>query len=166
MAEDIYISPEASKGDKYQEVHRYIHALTEDEKSPLANIGNTLALLHHAFKFLWTGCYIVKGTELVLGPFQGPVACTRISYGRGVCGLAWEKARPILVPDVEAFPGHIACSSASRSEIVIPLWNAKSKIIGVLDIDSEFLGTFDETDLRSLEPIALLLGNWVSQLSC
>ena len=121
-----------------------------------ANMANLAALLHQEMGFWWTGFYRVEGEELVLGPFQGPIACTRIAFGRGVCGTAWKERRTIVVPDVEKFPGHIACSAASRSEIVVPIWH-KNKITAVLDIDSKELGTFDETDRKYLEKIASLI---------
>ena len=122
----------------------------------IARMANVAALLHQEMGFWWTGFYRVVGEELVLGPFQGPVACTRIACGRGVCGTAWREGRTIIVPDVELFPGHIACSSESRSEIVVPLFK-NDVIVGVLDIDSRQLGTFDETDRRYLEPIAAMV---------
>ena len=122
----------------------------------IARMANVAALLHQEMGFWWTGFYRVQGEELVLGPFQGPVACTRIAYGRGVCGTAWREGRTIIVPDVELFPGHIACSSESRSEIVVPLFK-NDVIVGVLDIDSRQLVTFDETDRRYLEPIAAMV---------
>ena len=124
----------------------------------IANMANMAAMLHETFGFWWTGFYRVIGEELVLGPFQGPLACTRIAYGRGVCGTAWKERRTVVVPDVEEFPGHIACSSASRSEIVVPVWNNK-KIVAVLDIDSDNLNTFDQTDADYLERmVAFLFG--------
>jgi GAF domain-containing protein len=119
-------------------------------------MANVASMLHETFQFWWTGFYRVVGNELVLGPFQGPMACTRIRKGRGVCGTAWEKAETIVVPDVDLFPGHIACSSASRSEIVVPLMQ-DGQVVGVLDIDSEHLATFDQTDREFLEQVAALL---------
>jgi GAF domain-containing protein len=133
-----------------------VKSLLEDETDMTANMANICALIHREFGFWWTGFYRVCGEGLVLGPFQGPVACTRIPYGKGVCGSAWQRRETIVVPDVEEFPGHIACSSESRSEIVVPVW-ADEEIIAVLDIDSEHLNTFDETDRLWLEQIVSLI---------
>ena len=144
------------KESRYQELYQTIAAVTQGETDTIANMANTAALIHESFGFWWTGFYIVKGEELVLGPFQGPVACTRIGFGKGVCGTAWKRRKSIIVPDVEEFPGHIACSSLSRSEIVIPIFK-DDDIIGVLDIDSKELSTFDETDRVWLEKISALL---------
>ena len=144
------------KESRYQELYQTIAAVTQGETDTIANMANTAALIHESFGFWWTGFYIVKGEELVLGPFQGPVACTRIGFGKGVCGTAWKRRKSIIVPDVEDFPGHIACSSLSRSEIVIPIFKDED-IIGVLDIDSKELSTFDETDRVWLEKISALL---------
>ena len=130
--------------------------MLEGENDLTANMANLSAMIHREFRFWWTGFYRVCNEELVLGPFQGPIACTRIAYGKGVCGTAWKRQETIVVPDVEEFPGHIACSSESRSEIVVPVWR-DDKVIAVLDIDSEKLGTFDETDKIWLEKIASLL---------
>jgi GAF domain-containing protein len=144
------------KESRYQELYQTIAAVTQGETDTIANMANTAALIHESFGFWWTGFYIVKGEELVLGPFQGPIACTRIGFGKGVCGTAWKRRESIIVPDVEEFPGHIACSSLSRSEIVIPIFK-DDDIIGVLDIDSKELSTFDETDRVWLEKISALL---------
>lgn len=144
------------KESRYQELYQTIAAITQGETDTIANMANTAALIHESFGFWWTGFYIVKGEELVLGPFQGPVACTRIGFGKGVCGTSWKRRESIIVPDVEEFPGHIACSSLSRSEIVIPIFKDED-IIGVLDIDSRELSTFDETDRVWLEKISALL---------
>lgn len=144
------------KESRYQELYQTIAAVTQGETDTIANMANTAALIHESFGFWWTGFYIVKGEELVLGPFQGPVACTRIGFGKGVCGTSWKRRESIIVPDVEEFPGHIACSSLSRSEIVIPIFKDED-IIGVLDIDSKELSTFDETDRVWLEKISALL---------
>ena len=144
------------KESRYQELYQTIAAVTQGETDTIANMANTAALIHESFGFWWTGFYIVKGEELVLGPFQGPVACTRIGFGKGVCGTAWKRRESIIVPDVEEFPGHIACSSLSRSEIVIPIFK-DDDILGVLDIDSKELSTFDETDRVWLEKISALL---------
>jgi GAF domain-containing protein len=126
------------------------------EQDPIANMANVAALLHETFGWWWTGFYRVDGESLVLGPFQGPVACTRLPYGRGVCGTAWERRETIVVPDVEQFPGHIACSSLSRSEIVVPIFK-DDDVVGVLDIDSKDLSAFDQTDAFWLEKIVSLL---------
>lgn len=152
MAEDLCIS-NGSKAEKYQTLLPQIKSLIEGEDDLIANLANVSAALKETFGFFWTGFYLVKGEELVLGPFQGPIACTRIRKGRGVCGTAWDKAETLVVPDVDAFPGHIACSSLSRSEIVVPLVLGNGEVWGVLDIDSENLNTFDETDARFLEEV-------------
>jgi GAF domain-containing protein len=144
------------KNEKYELIYRQVKSLLEDETDMTANMANICALIHREFGFWWTGFYRVCGEGLVLGPFQGPVACTRIPYGKGVCGSAWQRRETIVVPDVEEFPGHIACSSESRSEIVVPVW-ADEEIIAVLDIDSEHLNTFDETDRLWLEQIVSLI---------
>ena len=145
-----------SKSIKYQELYNQIESVVSDESDQIANMANTAALLHEAFGFWWTGFYIVKENQLVLGPFQGPLACTRIGYGKGVCGTAWERRETVVVPDVHQFPGHIACSSLSQSEIVVPMFHNDS-IYAVLDIDSKELSTFDETDKYWLEKIVELL---------
>ena len=144
------------KTDRYETLYRQAQAMLESENDLTANMANLSAMIHREFGFWWTGFYRVCNEELVLGPFQGPIACTRIAYGKGVCGTAWKRQETIVVPDVEEFPGHIACSSESRSEIVVPVWR-DDKVIAVLDIDSEKLGTFDETDKVWLEKIASLL---------
>ena len=143
------------KEEKYRELLPKVRALVDGETDRIANMANVAALLHLEMDFWWTGFYRVEGQELVLGPFQGPVACTRIPFGRGVCGTAWRERKTIVVPDVEQFSGHIACSSESRSEIVVPVWQG-DEIVAVLDIDSRELGTFDETDRHYLEQIAAL----------
>lgn len=152
MAEDLYISS-GGKEEKYRALLPQLKGLIEDEDDLIANLANVSAALKETFHFFWVGFYLVKNGGLVLGPFQGSVACTRIRKGRGVCGTAWAKAETLIVPDVEAFPGHIACSSLSRSEIVIPLKEGDD-VWGVLDIDSESLNHFDETDARFLEEIS------------
>jgi len=134
----------------YTELLPQIFALLDGEEDLIANLANTVAALHTAFPFLWTGFYLVKGNELVLGPFQGPVACTRIAFGKGVCGTAWKEKRTQLVPDVDLFPGHIACSSLSKSEIVVPVM-VNETVVAVLDIDSQALAAFGETDAEALE---------------
>ena len=155
MAENLIIA-EGSKEQKYEVLYKQIVSLVEGESDTIANMANIAAMIHHTFGFWWTGFYRVVGEELILGPFQGPLACSRIKYGRGVCGTAWKEQTTQVVPDVELFPGHIACSSLSRSEIVVPVW-ADEEIVGVLDIDSEHLATFDEVDRVWLEKIVALL---------
>ena len=155
MAETLVIQG-SSKEELYRNLFPQIASLVADENDAIANMANISACLHETFRFWWTGFYRVIGEELVLGPFQGPVACTRISKGRGVCGTSWQRRETIVVPDVDEFPGHIACSSASRSEIVVPVFSG-NEIIAVLDIDSEHLAAFDETDAQWLERIANLL---------
>ena len=155
MAENLIIA-EGGKAEKYTLLYKQIEALVEGESDTIANMANIAAMIHHTFSFWWTGFYRVCGQELVLGPFQGPLACSRIAYGRGVCGTAWKEQQTQIVPDVELFPGHIACSSLSRSEIVVPVWR-NGEIIAVLDIDSEHLSTFDTTDQEWLEKIVQLL---------
>lgn len=149
MAEELKIAS-GTKDEKYRLLLEQVVALTADENDDIANMANVSAMIQETFGFWWTGFYRVQEETLVLGPFQGPLACTRIAYGRGVCGSAWKEQRTLVVPDVELFPGHIACSSASRSEIVVPVWRA-GRILAVLDIDSEHLATFDETDRLWLE---------------
>lgn len=142
----------ADKEQKYEELVAQAKALSEAENDEIALMANVAAIIHGTFHFWWTGFYRVVGEELVLGPFQGSLACTRIKFGRGVCGTAWKERRSVVVPDVEEFPGHIACSSASRSEIVVPMFR-NGEVFAVLDIDSEKLSTFDETDRVFLEKI-------------
>lgn len=154
MAEFLEIA-EGTKEEKYEVLYRQIESLMEDEADEIANMANVSAMINDTFHFWWTGFYRVIDGVLVLGPFQGPLACTRIKKGKGVCGTAWKENRTQLVPDVELFPGHIACSSASKSEIVVPL-HKNGEVTGVLDIDSEFLATFDEVDQKWLEKIARL----------
>jgi len=156
MAEDLQISTSVSKEEQYQSLFPQIEALIIGEADLVANLGNICAALKEQFKWLWVGFYLIKGDELVLGPFQGPVACTRIKKGKGVCGTAWQQQQTIIVPDVNEFPGHIACSSASVSEIVLPLFN-DGKVIGVLDVDSEHAAHFDGTDERYLTEILKLI---------
>jgi GAF domain-containing protein len=151
MAEDLTII-QGSKAEIYQSLIPQVNALIEGEPDLVANLANITAALKEQFGWLWVGFYLVKNDELVLGPFQGPVACTRIKKGRGVCGAAWEKATTLIVPDVEKFPGHIACSSLSRSEIVVPVIR-NGEVIAVLDVDSELYNQFDETDQQYLESI-------------
>ena len=145
-----------SKQEIYTSLLPQVEAVMDSSVDIIANMANMAAMLHETFGFWWTGFYRVIGNELILGPFQGPLACTRIAYGRGVCGTAWKERRTIVVPDVEQFPGHIACSSASRSEIVVPVFQ-NDEVIAVLDIDSAELNTFDETDAEYLERLVLML---------
>ena len=152
MAEELHIA-QGGKEEKYGLLYKQIQALVEDESDTIANMANVAAMIHHTFGFWWTGFYRVIDGELVLGPFQGPLACSRIAYGRGVCGTAWKERATQVVPDVELFPGHIACSSASRSEIVVPVFNAAGDVTAVLDIDSEQLAMFDDVDRLWLEKI-------------
>ncbi len=156
MAEDLKILDNVSKKEQYESLIPQIKALLEGETDQVANLANTAAALKEQFKWFWVGFYLVKNDELVLGPFQGPVACTRIRKGKGVCGTSWEQEKTLIVPDVEAFPGHIACSSLSRSEIVVPLFS-QGQVSGVLDVDSAELDEFDETDRVYLEQIVALL---------
>ncbi len=155
MAEDLQII-QGTKEEQYQTLLPQIKGLLEGEPDLVANLANICAALKEQFGWLWIGFYLVKSEELVLGPFQGPVACTRIKKGRGVCGSSWAEAKTLIVPDVEKFPGHIACSSLSRSEIVIPLIH-NNEVWGVLDVDSADLDQFDETDQKYLEEIVLLV---------
>ncbi|MFY7708295.1 MAG: GAF domain-containing protein [Flavobacteriales bacterium] len=157
MAEEITIPKGISKEEIYKTLYPQIVALTEGESDAIANISNIMAALKEAFHWWWVGVYFVKENELVLGPFQGPVACTRIALGKGVCGSSWECAKTIIVDDVDAFPGHIACSSASRSEIVIPIFK-NNQVVAVLDVDSEQLAHFDTIDQMHLEKICSLIG--------
>lgn len=155
MSEQLIIQGD-TKQERYEALLPQIKSVVEDERDLIANMANVAAMLHETFGFWWTGFYRVVGDELVLGPFQGPMACTRIKKGRGVCGTAWAKEATQVVPDVDLFPGHIACSSASRSEIVVPVFR-EGEVIAVLDIDSDRLSTFDETDRLYLERIAQIL---------
>ena len=145
------------KAEKYNLLTEQIQSLIEGETDGVAIMANICAAIHDAMGFWWTGFYRVKDEELVLGPFQGPVACMHIGYGKGVCGTAWKEKRTIIVPDVEQFPGHIACSSLSRSEIVVPIFSQNGEVTGVLDIDSKELATFDDTDQQYLERICKML---------
>lgn len=145
-----------NKEEKYKGILPQVQALCEGEEDMIAKMSNVSALLHQEFGFWWTGFYRIINNELILGPFQGPIACMHIAYGKGVCGAAWKERRTIVVPDVEEFPGHIACSSESRSEIVVPVFR-EGEVVAVLDIDSRELATFDDTDARCLERIVLCL---------
>jgi L-methionine (R)-S-oxide reductase len=159
MAEDLLISKNTGKEEQYQSLIPQLAALLEGETDLVANLANISAALKEQFGWFWVGFYLVKGDELVLGPFQGPVACTRIRKGKGVCGTSWEKAEVVIVPDVDEFPGHIACASASRSEIVLPLFRG-GEVIGVLDVDSERLAHFDDIDAAYLKEIVSLIRNF------
>ena len=148
---------QGSKAEIYAQLVQQVSSLVSAETDIVANMANVAALIHETFHVWWTGFYRVSGNELILGPFQGPLACTRIKFGRGVCGTAWATRTTQVVPDVEQFPGHIACSSQSRSEIVVPIFSKKGQVIAVLDIDSQYLHTFDDVDKCYLEQIAKLL---------
>ena len=156
MAEDLNITTSTDKVEQYTALIPQIEALLYGEPDLVANLANIAAALKEQFKWFWVGFYMVKDGELILAPFQGPVACTRIKLGKGVCGAAWEQEKTLVVPDVEEFPGHIACSSLSRSEIVVPVFN-NGVVVGVLDVDSELLDQFDETDARFLEDVVKLI---------
>ena len=156
MSEKLIIDQSASKAEKYASLLPQIEAVVGAESDLIANMANVASMIHETFHFWWTGFYRVIGEQLVLGPFQGPMACTRIRRGRGVCGTAWEQGETVVVPDVEQFPGHIACSSASRSEIVVPI-KVNGEVVAVLDIDSERYSTFDDTDRLWLEKVAAAL---------
>lgn len=146
-----------NKQDIYQSLLPQLESLLAGEQNLVANLANTAAVLHQQFDWLWTGFYTVENNELVLGPFQGPVACTRIAFGKGVCGTSWKEKETIIVPDVHLFPGHIACSADSNSEIVVPILNDKHEVVAVLDVDSKYKNTFDETDAKYLKEIAQML---------
>jgi L-methionine (R)-S-oxide reductase len=158
MAEDLSINRAISKKAQYESLIPQIEGLLFGETDFVANMANVAAALKEQFNWFWVGFYLVKNDELVLGPFQGPVACTRIKKGKGVCGASWQQEQTLIVPDVDAFPGHIACASASRSEIVLPLIK-DNQVIGVLDVDSEFLDHFDATDQAYLEQVIQILIN-------
>jgi GAF domain-containing protein len=155
MAEDLHIG-RGSKEEQYLSLIPQIKGLVSGEPDLVANLANIAAALKEQFDFFWVGFYLVKEEELVLGPFQGPVACTRIRKGRGVCGTSWSQGNTIIVPDVEKFPGHIACSSISRSEIVVPIFK-NNEVWGVLDVDSDQYNSFDETDTQFLQEIVALI---------
>jgi GAF domain-containing protein len=158
LSEDIIINTSLSKAEKYAELIPQLKALVDGEGNAVANIANIMAALKYTMNFFWVGVYWIDDNELVLGPFQGPVACTRIANGKGVCGMAWQKSQTIIVDDVDTFPGHIACSSASKSEIVVPIFREK-KIIGVLDVDSAELSTFDSDDAFALKQVCDILSS-------
>ena len=156
MSEDLHLI-NASKEEQYLSLIPQIEGLIAGETDLTANLANVCAALKAQFNFFWVGFYVVKGDELVLGPFQGPVACTRIAKGRGVCGQAWQQKNVLLVPDVDSFPGHIACSSLSKSEVVIPLFDTNGEVKAVLDVDSDSLNDFDEIDVKYLSKLCALL---------
>ena len=159
MSETLFLTPGLPKAARYAELHPQLEALTASESDRTANLANTAAALRQAFGFFWVGFYVVQSDELVLGPFQGPIACTRIRRGRGVCGTSWAEARTVLVPDVEAFPGHIACSSDSKSEIVVPILK-NGAVVAVLDVDSDQLADFDADDQVALERLMTVAAQW------
>jgi len=156
MSENLYIPVSASKSEKYEAILPQIDALISGEPDLYANLANISAALKEAFGFFWVGFYLVKGNQLVLGPFQGPIACTRINLGKGVCGTAWEEKKTQLVPDVEIFPGHISCSAASKSEVVLPVFKG-GEVVMVLDVDSDELNDFDLVDQEYLEKLMGML---------
>lgn len=157
MSEELFIPENVDKKSLYESLLPQLQALVEGETDLVANLANLSAALHETFKWWWVGFYLVKDDQLVLGPFQGPIACTRIKYGKGVCGTSWKNKSSILVPDVEVFPGHIACSSLSVSEIVIPVFDRAGEVCAVLDVDSERYDVLDETDVFYLEKLTELL---------
>lgn len=155
--EELNISKFGDKVARFRELKPQMQALLAGETNRIANMANFVAALKHSFNWWWIGFYLVEGEELVLGPFQGPIACTRIKYGKGVCGTSWKNRKAIFVPDVNQFPGHIACSSASLAEIVVPVWNSHNQIIAVLDVDSAYANELDEMDLTELEELVKLI---------
>lgn len=157
MAENLYIPENSTKQEKYEALLPQIEALMAYESDLVANLANVSSALHQVFSWWWVGFYWVKENELVLAPFQGPIACTRIAFGKGVCGTAWKERKTRLVPDVEQFPGHIACSSATKSEIVVPIFNQNDEVMGVLDIDSDRYDVLDEIDVFYLEKISKMI---------
>jgi L-methionine (R)-S-oxide reductase len=158
MAEELIISASVNKKERYQMLLPQIKALVEGEPDQVANLSNIAAALKQTMNFFWVGFYLVKENQLVLGPFQGPIACTRIDFGKGVCGTAWKEKKTILVPDVEKFPGHIACNSASKSEIVLPAFK-NNEVALVLDVDSDALNDFNSTDQLALEELMRIIEN-------
>jgi L-methionine (R)-S-oxide reductase len=160
MAEELIISTSTNKQERYATLIPQIQSLVEGENDAIANLSNVAAALKQTMDFFWVGFYLVKNKELVLGPFQGPIACTRIQFGKGVCGASWKERKTILVPDVEQFPGHIACSSASKSEIVLPAFK-NGEVALVLDVDSDQLNDFDETDQAALEKLMRIIEKFI-----
>lgn len=156
MSETLFVPEAGTKAEKYEALIPQIEALISGEPDLYANLANIAAALKEAFGFFWVGFYLVKNEQLVLGPFQGPIACTRINFGKGVCGTAWKEGKTQLVPDVDAFPGHIACSSTSKSEIVVPVFKG-DEVAMVLDVDSDLLADFDQTDQDYLEELMGIL---------
>ncbi|GCC52560.1 GAF domain-containing protein [Chryseotalea sanaruensis] len=152
MAEELIVAQSADKAEKYKILVPQIEALVQGENDVVANLSNVAAALKQTMNFFWVGFYLVKDNQLVLGPFQGPIACTRINFGKGVCGASWKEKKTIVVPNVDEFPGHIACSSASKSEIVLPAFK-NAEVALVLDVDSDELNDFDETDAKALEQV-------------
>ena len=168
MSEELFIPANADKKEKYESLLPQLTALIEGETDLTANLANIAAALKETFGWLWVGFYLVKNDKLVLGPFQGPIACTRINYGKGVCGTVWKNAvetlhaKSLLVPDVEKFPGHIACSSSSVSEIVAAIFDKAGQVLGVLDVDSDRFDVLDETDVVYLEEVSRIITNSIS----
>jgi GAF domain-containing protein len=156
MAEELTIANSTDKQERYDVLLPQLEALVQDESDLIANLSNIVAAIKQTMGFFWVGVYFVRDTQLVLGPFQGPIACTRIAYGKGVCGASWSRMETIVVPDVEAFPGHIACSSASRSEIVLPAFD-KGEVVLVLDVDSDKVNDFDTIDQDALEKVMRII---------
>ena len=156
MAEELIISSSTDKKEKYKTLLSQLESLVAGEPDLIANLSNIAAAVKQTMNFFWVGFYVVKGDQLVLGPFQGPIACTRINYGKGVCGSSWKEKKTILVPNVDEFPGHIACSSASKSEIVLPAFN-RGEVKLVLDVDSDKLNDFDQTDQQELEKVMRII---------
>ena len=157
MAETLFLPQTANRQDLYDSLLPQLTALVMGEPDLIANLANVAAALRQTFGFFWVGFYLKKDGQLVLGPFQGPIACTRIAFDKGVCGAAYTRREPILVPDVEAFPGHIACSSASKSEVVVPVFDQNGNVLMVLDVDSDQLADFSDVDVRGLEAVAQLI---------
>jgi len=162
MSEELFIPADADKKERYETLLPQLAALIEDETDLIANLANISAALRETFSWWWVGFYLVKNNELVLGPFQGPIACTRIKFGKGVCGTVWKEAKSLLVPDVNAFSGHIACSSSSVAEIVVPVFDKQGQVVGVLDVDSEKYDVLAETDVVYLEKISKLITETLS----
>ncbi|MCB0429280.1 MAG: GAF domain-containing protein [Flavobacteriales bacterium] len=161
MAENLIINQAASRGEKYRDLLPQLKALVSGEPDLIANVANIVAAIRETFGFLWVGVYFVKGDQLVLGPFQGPIACTRIAYGKGVCGRSWSEKKVFVVEDVDRFPGHIACSSSSRSEIVLPVLGKDGNVAMVLDIDSEHLADFSSVDEQFLTQVTELIESMI-----
>jgi L-methionine (R)-S-oxide reductase len=162
MAEELIVSASTDKKEKYRTLLPQIEGLIHGEKDLIANLANIVAALRQTMNFFWVGFYIVKDNQLVLGPFQGPIACTRIDFGKGVCGTSWKEKKTIVVPNVDEFPGHIACSSAAKSEIVVPVLKNGS-VVMVLDVDSDRLNDFDSTDQQALEKLMSIVSNLLQE---